>query len=1111
MIEKRAALRCWVALLSFALLAQSVHAILPGPIGGNLWVAQGAAPVRNTDVAVTGGEAAGAVQGLAIHPTNPDIIFIGAVNGGIWRTTNATASSPTWMPLTDLAQSLSIASLEFDPTDPSHNTLVAGLGSYSSLGREGSAVHGVLRTTDGGNSWSYFSGEGVLANKNISGVIARGNTIVVSVDEVVGNLTSTFGIYRSTNAGVSFQQVSSSTGLPSGLPYGRARSLMSDPTNSGVFYTVLLARNGGTNGVYKSTDVGATWFKVSNTAMDNLIATCGEDLVRISASVGGIVCMAVADTANSSYTRVFRSLNGGSTWSDMGLVTTIGSPVVFAVLADPVNTNLVYVAGGYPFRGDFSQPPGSQWSPIYGVLSSTPPNSGTTNNTLPHSDARNMRIDLNGNLILVCDGGIYRRSNPQSNQGGWSSINGNLQVGEMHNIAYDTLFQVSVAGTQDVGTQRQRSSNSNIWNDITGADGGDVGIDTTSLPGYSLVYLANEGFIGSFSRFTFAGTLNLVSNIQPALTVTGGGAALQGQFVTPVKLNSINPSHLVIAGANSIYESLDQGATIAEIGSGKHVGSSRNGNGFAYGGSSGGINNTDVLYAAASSGVLVRTNGTGSLSSTPTPFPGATPNDVALLPTNWPTVFVIDTASVFMSTNAGATWTNITGNLTGAGSLRCVRTGPTNKAASVLVGTDAGVYVSSSPNFGFWSMIGTNLPYAPVFDMEYNQAANVLLVGTLGRGAWMITNVSSAVFVSAPPSIGTQPQSQSVLIDSTASFSVSVGGTPTFAYQWRKFGAPIAGATNATLLVSLAQPTDAGNYDVVVSNSLNNVTSLTATLTVTGSPPANCAMSAPTGLISWWTADGTASDRVGVNHGMLVNGVVYTTGRVNQAFSVDGTSSYVSIPDSPNLEFSGSTPYTLEAWVFRTSSTLPFHVLGKRDTTSAFSYQMGYDGSSPSVPINSWTHLADSYDGSTYRRYVNGVLSQSYATSNANPPTKAPLEIGASGPYMGFQGLIDEVRIYNRTLTASEILAVYLAGTNGMCPPTPLMITSPLSYNKTNGFVLNASLRSSQSYRIQANTNLTTTNWLTLTNFTANTAPVFHFTNNTATNFPQRFYRIVSP
>ena len=96
----------------------------------------------------------GAVSRLAPHPTNASILYAGAVNGGVWRTTNATAVAPTWTPLTDQLASPSIGALEFDPTDASNQTLVAGIGRLSSFGGVGGALTGIQRTTDGGNSWT---------------------------------------------------------------------------------------------------------------------------------------------------------------------------------------------------------------------------------------------------------------------------------------------------------------------------------------------------------------------------------------------------------------------------------------------------------------------------------------------------------------------------------------------------------------------------------------------------------------------------------------------------------------------------------------------------------------------------------------------------------------------------------------------------------------------------------------------------------------------------------------------------------------------------------------------------------------------------------------------
>ena len=946
-------------------------------------------------------------------------------------------------------------------------------------------------------------------------MIARGNVVLLSVTEAVDGLVSTFGVYRSTNSGATFYQISSPSGQPGALPYGRAHVLIGDPTNLSVLYAVLLARGGGTNGVYKSSDLGVTWSRVSTAVIDNLLPGCGDG-VRMSATISNVVYIGISDSNNGGIVHAFRSTDGAADWTDLGLArTSEASPatvqvsyVAMALFANPGNTNIVYAGGGDDLRCDLSQPVAGQWARMNGCVSGFPPNDGNINCTGPHVNSRNMIFDLNGNLILVCDGGIYRRNSPANYLGGWSSMIGNLQVGEYHNIAYDPVFQLCMAGSQDCGTQRQVSPGQPLWVEMNGSDGGDVTVDSTSVPGRSIVYASDEFF--NLVRKTYDSSLGVVTSVIPRLTVIGGGAALQPQFNTPIKLNSINPQRLVIAAANGLYESFDQGETVSEIGPGITTGS-----GLAYGGYLEGVSNPDILYVASSSGatgVFVRTNAGGALTRTPAPYPGTTPIDVALVLNNYQTFFVIDSESVFASTNLGLSWSNITGNLVGVGQLRCVRTGPTNQPPSVLVGTDLGVYVSAAPNLGFWSEVGTNLPNAPVFDMEYNQQADLLLAGTLGRGAWIIANASSHVFAAAPPLIRAQPRSQSVLIGATANFTVWVGGTAPFGYQWLKDGVAIPGASSSTLLVAVAQPTDNGDYSVVVSNALGSFTSSAATLTVTGSATANCAVCAPGGLVSWWTADGTASDRVGINHGTLRNGTTYTTGFIGEAFSMDGVATFVDIPNSPSLTFSSNVPYTLEARVFRASNQLPFHILGKRDPSNPNFYQMGYDASNPFVPTNVWTHLADTFDGSTYRRYYNGILVQSIAVTIPTSPTpSADLEIGASGPYHGFQGLIDEVRIYDRALSASEIRAIYAAGTNGMCPPTPLMFTGTPNYSNTDGYVLDASLRSGQPYRIQATTNLATTSWIVLTNFTAGTAPIFSFTNNRATNVPYQFYRIVSP
>jgi len=289
-------------------------------------------------------------------------------------------------------------------------------------------------------------------------------------------------------------------------------------------------------------------------------------------------------------------------------------------------------------------------------------------------------------------------------------------------------------------------------------------------------------------------------------------------------------------------------------------------------------------------------------------------------------------------------------------------------------------------------------------------------------------------------------------------------------------------------------------------------------------------MSAPQGLISWWTGEGTANDLVGTNNGTLENGVTYTPGEVGQAFSFNGVNQYVSVPDNPSWGF-GTNAFSIDLWAnYSALGGSPAFLANDEGGGSTHKWIFWLDGSILELHVNTpsggatyigsysfspivgqWYHIALTRNATNFLFYINGSLVSSNTSTVVIPTPNAPLTIGQAEGSFNFSGMLDEIQVYNRALSSSEVQAIYQAGTNGMCPPTPLMFIGSPGYSKTSGVVLNASLRSGQSYHIQANTNLASTNWIVLTNFTAGTAPIYHFTNNAATNIPQQFYRIVSP
>src|SRR5262245_4101708 len=196
---------------------------------GGTWRAQGPGPIQNGQVENVNpnNEVVGEINHVLAHPTDANILYVSAINGGIWKTNNATAASPHWTPLIDNLPALSIGAFEFDPTDPSHQTLVAGVGlpSVNQLG--GSPTRGIYRTTDGGGNWTQIS-PAALVFMNISGIAARGATLLASAS----SFFTTGGVLRSTDGGIIWVMISGSNGLPTGDVF----DLVGDPTNLNRFY-----------------------------------------------------------------------------------------------------------------------------------------------------------------------------------------------------------------------------------------------------------------------------------------------------------------------------------------------------------------------------------------------------------------------------------------------------------------------------------------------------------------------------------------------------------------------------------------------------------------------------------------------------------------------------------------------------------------------------------------------------------------------------------------------------------------------------------------------------------------------------------------------------------
>lgn len=246
----------------------------------------------------------GAVQSLLVTANNT--MYAGAVNGGIWKSTDG---GGTWAPLTDGLKSLSMGGMAVDPGNPNH--ILAGFGQFSNAGNDGPPA-GVIFSSDAGVTWKSVGGA-ITANTDVSSVVVNGqNMFVASRSSYAAEVT---GLFRSTDGGTSFIQISGS----GGLPLGSITSLASDPSNPNRLYAALQ-----NSGIFRSDDLGKTWTNITpansgigaSTANIQLsVGANGQSLFMAQAAPLGMTSTGKTAIVLQS---VWRSLDRGATWQNMG-------------------------------------------------------------------------------------------------------------------------------------------------------------------------------------------------------------------------------------------------------------------------------------------------------------------------------------------------------------------------------------------------------------------------------------------------------------------------------------------------------------------------------------------------------------------------------------------------------------------------------------------------------------------------------------------------------------------------------------------------------------------------------------------------------------------------
>jgi chitodextrinase len=269
-------------------------------------------------------------------------------------------------------------------------------------------------------------------------------------------------------------------------------------------------------------------------------------------------------------------------------------------------------------------------------------------------------------------------------------------------------------------------------------------------------------------------------------------------------------------------------------------------------------------------------------------------------------------------------------------------------------------------------------------------------------------------------------------------------------YTVRRDGMAVATVTGTSHADTGLQPATTYQYTVVAFDSAGNTSPAS-------SPPASATtVGAGPGLIAAWSFDegtgASAADATGHGHAGAISGATWTTqGRFGNALSFDGLNDWVTVGSSALLDLSSGM--TVQAWVFPTATSGIRDVLLKEGPSADIYnlYARNWRGLPESnvfvggsnkvaegatLPANVWTHLAGTYDGSAVRLFVNGVQVGSAPISGAIATSSGVLRIGGNSLWGEFfQGRIDEVRIYNRALTAAEIQTDMVTPVGGTTAP----------------------------------------------------------------------------
>jgi hypothetical protein len=417
----------------------------------------------------------GRVSAIATHPTNPNIVYVGGAQGGVWKTTDAASPNPHWKPLTDHEASLAIGSIAVDPVNPKIVYVGTGEPNRSCDSYYG---QGILRSTDSGEHWTLLGGGGGVFNnpgpfvgRSVARIIvdpvtagSRDHTTLWASTTIgvfsggtiqtcsIANPAAPFGLWRSTNSGATWELQN----VPApGAGAFSVQDMALDPIDHETLYVAVRSRT-----VWKSTNA-ATGAPATFTAMGSGLST-SANVRRINISIGGpatpgILFAALENASGSNLFGLYKTTNGAATWTKLPSVPAYCNGQCFydmTVAVDPHDAtgNRVFIGGNpHRFAADLSGVPGqhTNWRSDDGGGHWRAISQGNGTSDSLHTDDHAYAFGADGAVYDGNDGGLWRSADLGAS---WTSMNTNLAITQFQGVSTHPERKAVLGGTQDNGT-----------------------------------------------------------------------------------------------------------------------------------------------------------------------------------------------------------------------------------------------------------------------------------------------------------------------------------------------------------------------------------------------------------------------------------------------------------------------------------------------------------------------------------------------------------------------------------------------------------------------------------------------------------------------------------